>query len=252
MNEASITECGVVRGSVHKLDYGHKQATAAPSVAGVSEAGDCGGKLGAGFVGGAGGAGLRRECQSGFRLAAALSGRCVRTGRASLAARDSNTGSSEGDDTGRRERADRDRVDWRLSRSRRRGCPSRDAAAGAGRPGAAMIPVPSAVRVWLAVGRTDMRKGMNGLALQVQQALGRDPHAGDLYVFRGSRGDLIKIIWHDGIGMSLYSKRLESGRFVWPSPADGAVAISAAQLAYMLDGIDWRNPRHTFRPQRAG
>ena len=71
-----------------------------------------------------------------------------------------------------------------------------------------MIPVPSGVRVWLAVGRTDMRKGMNGLALQVQQALGRDPHAGDLYVFRGAKGDLIKIVWHDGIGMSLYAKRL--------------------------------------------
>jgi transposase len=115
-----------------------------------------------------------------------------------------------------------------------------------------MIPVPSGVRVWLAVGRTDMRKGMNGLALQVRQALGRDPHAGDLYGFRGARGDLIKIIWDDGIGMSLHSKRLESGRFIWPSPAEGAVAISATQLAYMLDGIDWRNPRHTFRPQRAG
>src|SRR6266853_5955598 len=94
-----------------------------------------------------------------------------------------------------------------------------------------MIPVPSGVRVWLAVGRTDMRKGMNGLALQVQQVLGRDPHAGDLYVFRGVRGDLIKIVWHDGIGMSLYAKRLERGRFIWPSPADGIVAISAAQLA---------------------
>jgi transposase len=76
-----------------------------------------------------------------------------------------------------------------------------------------MIPVPSGVRVWLEVGRTDMRKGMNGLALQVQQVLGRDPHAGDLYVFRGTRGDLIKIVWHDGIGMSLYAKRLERGRF---------------------------------------
>jgi len=75
-----------------------------------------------------------------------------------------------------------------------------------------MIPVPAGVRVWLAVGRTDMRKGMNGLALQVQEALGRDPHAGDLYVFRGARGDLIKIVWHDGIGMSLYAKRLERGR----------------------------------------
>ena len=90
-----------------------------------------------------------------------------------------------------------------------------------------MIPVPLEVRVWLAVGRTDMRKGMNGLALQVQQALGRDPHAGDLYVFRGARGDLIKVIWHDGIGMSLYSKRLEHGRFVWPSPGPRYWCVSA-------------------------
>ena len=85
-----------------------------------------------------------------------------------------------------------------------------------------MIPVPSGVQVWLAVGRTDMRKGMNTLALQVQEALHGDPHAGDLYVFRGGRGDLIKILWHDGLGMSLYAKRLEKGRFIWPSPADGA------------------------------
>lgn len=109
-----------------------------------------------------------------------------------------------------------------------------------------MIPVPSGVRVWLSVGRTDMRRGMNGLALQVQEALGRDPHTGDLYVFRGARGDLI------GIGMSLYSKRLEHGRFVWPSSTGGTISISASQLAYMLDGIDWRNPRHTWRPASAG
>ena len=126
-----------------------------------------------------------------------------------------------------------------------------------------MIPVPASARVWLATGHTDMRRGMNGLALQVQQALGRDPHAGDLYVFRGKRGSLIKIVWHDGLGMSLYAKRLERGRFVWPAvtrpDAGGAkghegysVSISAAQLAYMLDGIDWRNPVHTFRPERAG
>ena len=115
-----------------------------------------------------------------------------------------------------------------------------------------MIPVPSGMRVWLAVGHTDMRRGMNGLALQVQEAMKRDPHAGDLYVFRGRRGNLVKILWHDGLGMSLYAKRLEKGRFIWPSPAAGAVAISASQLAYMLDGIDWRNPRRTFRPERAG
>jgi transposase len=78
------------------------------------------------------------------------------------------------------------------------------------------------------------------------------PHAGDLFVFRGARGDLIKIIWHDGLGMSLYAKRLEKGRFIWPSPADGVVGISASQLAYMLDGIDWRNPRRSFRPECAG
>jgi transposase len=115
-----------------------------------------------------------------------------------------------------------------------------------------MIAFPSSVRIWLAVGRTDMRRGMTGLALQVQQSLGRDPHAGDLYVFRGARGDLIKILWHDGIGMSLYAKRLEQSRFIWPSPSDGVLAISAAQLGYMLDGIDWRNPRHTWRPASAG
>jgi transposase len=115
-----------------------------------------------------------------------------------------------------------------------------------------MIAFPSSARVWLAVGRTDMRRGMNGLALTVQQALGRDPHAGDLYIFRGARGDLIKIIWHDGVGMSLYAKRLERGHFTWPTVTEGVVGISAAQLAYMLDGIDWRNPRQTFRPRAAG
>ena len=77
-----------------------------------------------------------------------------------------------------------------------------------------MIPIPSGVRVWLAVGHTDMRRGMNSLAIQIQQGLQRDPHTGDLYVFRGRRGHLIKILWHDGIGMSLYANRLERGRFL--------------------------------------
>jgi transposase len=115
-----------------------------------------------------------------------------------------------------------------------------------------MIPIPSGVRVWLAAGVTDMRRGMNGLSLQVQQGLGRNPHGGDLFVFRGRRGDLIKVIWHDRLGMSLYAKRLERGRFVWPSPADGVVTISAAQMGYMLEGIDWRNPQHSWRPHAAG
>ena len=79
-----------------------------------------------------------------------------------------------------------------------------------------MIPVPSGVRVWIATGHTDMRRGMQGLALQVQEALKRDPHAGDLYIFRGRRGDMAKILWHDGVGLSLYAKRLDRGKFIWP------------------------------------
>lgn len=115
-----------------------------------------------------------------------------------------------------------------------------------------MLMPPSGVRVWLAAGTSDMRRGMNGLALQVQQALQRDPHAGDIYVFRGRRGDLVKILWHDGLGMSLYAKRLERGRFIWPSPTEGAVTISSAQLGYLLEGIDWRMPQQTWRPHAAG
>jgi transposase len=65
-------------------------------------------------------------------------------------------------------------------------------------------------------------------------------------------GDLVKLLWWDGDGLCLFAKRLERGRFLWPSPADGLVAISAAQLAYMLDGIDWRNPVRTWRPEAAG
>ena len=80
-----------------------------------------------------------------------------------------------------------------------------------------MIPIASGVRVWIATGHTDMRRGMNSLALLVQEAFKRDPHGGDLYVFRGKSGKLIKILWHDGLGMSLYAKRLERGRFIWPS-----------------------------------
>jgi transposase len=120
-----------------------------------------------------------------------------------------------------------------------------------------MIPLPAGTRVWLAAGRTDMRKGFDGLALLVQEALACDPHSGHLFVFRGRRGDLIKVLWHDGQGMCLFAKRLEKGRFVWPlvdptSPADASVAITSAQLGYLLEGIDWRAPLRTWRPTVAG
>ena len=114
---------------------------------------------------------------------------------------------------------------------------------GAGKDeAAAMIPAPSGARVWLAAGHTDMRKGFDGLALLVQETLKRDPHSGHLFVFRGRRGGLIKVLWHDGQGLCLFAKRLERGRFIWPSPAEGVVTITSAQLGYLLEGIDWRMP----------
>jgi len=115
-----------------------------------------------------------------------------------------------------------------------------------------MIPIPTGVRVWLATGYTDMRRGFPSLALQVQEVLGKDPLGGHLFCFRGRRGDLLKVIWHDSQGACLFTKRLERGRFIWPSAADGAVSISPAQMSYLLSGIDWRNPQETQRPTRVG
>jgi transposase len=106
-----------------------------------------------------------------------------------------------------------------------------------------MISVPTGVRVWLATGHTDMRKGFASLSLQVQEVLRRDPLCGHLFCFRGRRGNLLKVIWHDGQGACLFMKRLEHGRFLWPSPADGVVTISSAQLGYLLSGIDTRRRR---------
>jgi len=108
-----------------------------------------------------------------------------------------------------------------------------------------MIPVPSGVQVWLATGHTDMRKGFDGLALLVQETLKRNPHNGHLFVFRGRRGSLIKVLWHDGQGMCLYAKRLERGRFVWPVTREGAVRLTGAQLSMLCEGIDWRSPLRT-------
>ena len=79
-----------------------------------------------------------------------------------------------------------------------------------------MITLASGTRVWLAAGRTDMRKGFDGLSALVQQKLAQDPFCGHLFVFRGRRGDLLKVLWYDGQGLCLFAKRLERGRFVWP------------------------------------
>ena len=129
-----------------------------------------------------------------------------------------------------------------------------------------MIPVPMNARVWLAAGVTDMRKGFAALAAQAEQTTEQNPFNGHMFVFRGRQGDLIKIIWWDGQGACLFSKRLEKGRFVWPSASDGKIVLTPAQLAMLLEGEedqktirgivfptqDWRLPLRTWRPLKAG
>jgi transposase len=115
-----------------------------------------------------------------------------------------------------------------------------------------VIPIPGGVRIFIASGHVDMRKGMNGLALIVQEHFKRDPFVGDVFVFRGRGGSLIKALWHDGIGLSLYAKRLERGRFIWPETKGGVVPLTVGQMSYLLEGVDWRHPQATWRPQRAG
>ena len=114
-----------------------------------------------------------------------------------------------------------------------------------------MISLPVGTRVWLAAGVTDMRKGMDGLAAIVQTALIENPFSGHVFVFRGRRGDLVKLLWWSGDGMNLYAKRLERGRFVWPQAQSGTVSLSAAQVSMLLEGIDWRRPQRTWRPEVA-
>lgn len=111
-------------------------------------------------------------------------------------------------------------------------------------------PLGTHTQVWIAAGVTDMRKGMGGLAA-LAQSLGAQPFSGDVFVFRGRRGDLVKLLWWSGDGMNLYLKRLESGRFVWPQAASGSVHLSGAQLSMLLEGIDWRRPVRTTSPTLA-
>ncbi|KIC14346.1 isocitrate lyase [Leisingera sp. ANG-Vp] len=105
---------------------------------------------------------------------------------------------------------------------------------------------------WLAAGVTDMRRGFNTLEAQAEKVLAEDPYSGHLFVFRGRRGDLLKIIWWDAQGACLFSKRLEKGRFVWPAAKDGKISVTAAQLSMLLEGIDWRMPQKTWRPLSVG
>jgi transposase len=114
-----------------------------------------------------------------------------------------------------------------------------------------MISLPTGTRIWVAAGVTDMRRGFDGLAALVQTTLAENPFAGHVFVFRGKRGDLVKLLWWSGDGMNLYAKRLERGRFVWPQATTGAVHLTYAQLSMLLEGIDWRRPQRSWQPERA-
>ena len=111
-----------------------------------------------------------------------------------------------------------------------------------------MIGLPSNTRVWIVAGHTDMRKGFDGLAAMVQTALAANPFCGHVFVFRGRRGDILKVLWFDGQGLMLLAKRLERGRFVWPQATSGSVSLTPAQLSMLLAGIDWRRPVRTHEP----
>jgi transposase len=115
-----------------------------------------------------------------------------------------------------------------------------------------MIALPPSTRIYLACGVTDMRKGFDGLAVLVEQVLEQRPHSGTLFAFRGKRGDLLKLLWYDGQGLCLFSKRMDRGRFVWPVTRAGTVYLTAAQLSMLLEGIDWRRPERTTEPVLAG
>ena len=115
-----------------------------------------------------------------------------------------------------------------------------------------MIVLPSGARVWLACGYTDMRKGMDGLAMLAQQVLQENPFSGALFAFRGKRGGLVKLLWFDGQGLCLFSKRLDKGHFHWPVTDTGRVSLTPAQLSMLLEGIDWRMPARVRRPELAG
>jgi transposase len=114
-----------------------------------------------------------------------------------------------------------------------------------------MIGWPAGTRIWIVAGLTDLRRGFVGLAGLVQTALADDPFSGQVFVFRGRRGDLIKLLWWDGDGLCLFAKRLERGRFIWPQADNGTVSLTPAQLSMLLEGIDWRRPARTCAPQMA-
>jgi transposase len=111
--------------------------------------------------------------------------------------------------------------------------------------------IPANTRIWIVAGVTDMRRGLMSLSGLVQTALDQNPLTGNVYVFRGRRGDLVKILFHDGEGLCLFQKKLDRGRFVWPQAESGTISLTRAQLSMLCEGIDWRQPTRTFAPSMA-
>ena len=103
-----------------------------------------------------------------------------------------------------------------------------------------MIQVAPGTRVYLACQPVSMRKGFDGLAAEVSNILKADPFSGGLFIFRSKRGDYLKVLYWDGSGLCLYAKRLEQGRFVWPSIVDARLKLTPAQMSLLIEGIDWR------------
>ncbi|ENL9264207.1 IS66 family insertion sequence element accessory protein TnpB [Salmonella enterica] len=92
-----------------------------------------------------------------------------------------------------------------------------------------------------------MRNGFNGLASKVQNTLKDDPFSGHLFIFRGRRGDMVKLLWADADGLCMFVKRLERGHFVWSVTREGKVHLTPAQLSMLLEGINWKHPQHTYQ-----
>ncbi|MDR9815125.1 IS66 family insertion sequence element accessory protein TnpB [Rhizobium hidalgonense] len=113
-----------------------------------------------------------------------------------------------------------------------------------------MIGPGTGVRVYLACGVTDMRKGIEGLAALAQDVLRQKPTGGAVFAFRGKRGDRLKLLYFDGQGFCLYYKILQKGRFPWPAASDGTARLTSAQLAMLWEGIDWRRPDWGAPPAR--
>jgi transposase len=111
-----------------------------------------------------------------------------------------------------------------------------------------LIPLPSGTKIWLVAGITDMRNGFNGLAAKVQTTLKDDPMSGHVFIFRGRNGSQIKLLWSTGDGLCLLTKRLERGRFAWPSARDGKVFLTPAQLAMLLKVSTGGSLKDCLRP----